>query len=81
MSPRERAEALGWERRGSTWYARLGNLWGPRTTALTMVWLESVRPEVWRTRDCPSPGALTHRHRTEDEALEHALLLLDVWLS
>lgn len=74
MSPRERAEALGWVRMTCT---------GPR-------WIGHGEPVVWESADsywypCPrwlaSGRVLGVRFGTEDEALEHALLLLDVWLS
>ena len=68
VSPRERAEALGWVR-GEGW-------WKCRTCA-PVQW-QNVVAFVWTgwlVRGRRGPW------RTEDEALEHALLLLDVWLS
>lgn len=61
MSPRERAEALGW----------VGDDDGAWVAPGMVVWL-GIDDSWW---------VWGVRFATEDEALEHALLLLDVWLS
>lgn len=79
MTPRERAEALGWRR------------------ADDGVWSRSSTRHVFSTSYSPYPVGPTRdgtwgvgwcarwvpecRYATEDEALEHALLLRDAWLS
>lgn len=73
MTPRERAEALGWVRDDSAWWCIR---WTGRGSTHSVVALYHQGPWVvhWR-------GRHVRYYATEDEALEHALLLLDVWLS
>ena len=74
MSPRERAEALGWVR------SPIFGFWC--TDDEVIVWASNTRPLWWpcprwlSTGRVPSVG-----HPTEDAALAVALELRDVWLS
>lgn len=77
MSPRERAVALGWACYGSRWCRT-------RRGRTPIVWESSTPRRGWgfHPRGAYAQDWMDTRwFRTEDEALEHALLLLDVWLS
>lgn len=76
MSPRERAVALGWVRDVDRWWV---TPYADDRTYPAGVTADPVTDSTpwgtgWR-------GRWVGHHCTEDEALEHALLLLDVWLS
>ena len=74
MSPVERALALGWSRDPDRWWVT------PYSDDRT------YPAGCWSVSNC-TPWATGWRgewvwyHQTEDAALEHALLLRDVWLS
>jgi len=74
VTPRERAEALGWVRSEGAWWV------SPYSDDRTYPAGETAMtgPDRWSTG---WRGKWIWHHPTEDEALAHALLLRDVVLS
>lgn len=78
MTTRERAEALGWVRGVDRWCWWVTPYTSDHTYPAGLVANPRTDSEPWSTG---WRGEWVWFHATEDEALEHALLLLDVWLS
>lgn len=77
MTPRERAEAIGWRRDADGMWSSTRNIFSASYSPYPV---GPMRDGAWGVGWCSRwmPGC---RYATEDEALEHALLLRDVWLS